>query len=216
MSKKLSITIPKYSLSEELFNSISHGIGGGLGIAALVVMIIKAKGALANTTVSLFGATIIILYIMSCIYHGLSKNLEGKKVLRVLDHCNVFMLVLGTYIPASLIGVGGTLGWVLFGMVTFFTILGIVFTAIWIDKFQVVPVICHLFSGWSILFGISKLLANTGTKGVLYMILGGIMYTIGAALYGMGKKVKYMHCVFHIFCLLGTFFHFWAIYMYMI
>ena len=216
MSKKLSITIPKYSLSEELFNSISHGIGGGLGIAALVVMIIKAKGALANTTVSLFGATIILLYSMSCVYHGLSKNLEGKKVLRVLDHCNVFMLVLGTYIPASLIGVGGTLGWVLFGMVTFFTILGIVFTAIWIDKFQVVPVICHLFSGWSILFGISKLLANTGTKGVLYMILGGIMYTIGAALYGMGKKVKYMHCVFHIFCLLGTFFHFWAIYMYMI
>lgn len=216
MSKKLRITIPKYSLSEELFNSISHGIGGGLGIAALVVMIIKAKGALANTTVSLFGATIILLYSMSCVYHGLSKNLEGKKVLRVLDHCNVFMLVLGTYIPASLIGVGGALGWVLFGIVTFFTILGIVFTAIWIDKFQVVPVICHLFSGWSILFGISKLLTNTGTKGVLYMILGGIMYTIGAALYGIGKKVKYMHCIFHIFCILGTFFHFWAIYMYMI
>lgn len=216
MSKKLNIKIPNYSLSEELISSISHGIGAGLGIAALVLMVVKAHGALAETTVALFGSTIIMLYTMSCIYHSLSSNLEGKKVLRVLDHCNVYMLVLGTYIPVALLGVGGTLGWVLFGIVSFFTVLGIVFTAIWIDKFQLVQVICHLVSGWSILFGVSKLLNTVGSKGVFFMILGGVMYTIGSVLYGVGKKVKYMHSVFHFFCLFGTFFHFIAIYVYLI
>ncbi len=216
MSKKINIKIPKYSLSEELFSSISHGVGAGLGIAALVLMVIKAHGALEETTVTLFGATIIMLYTMSCIYHSLSANLEGKKVLRVLDHCNVYLLVLGTYIPVALLGVGGALGWTLFGIVCLFTILGIVFTCISIDKFQIIEVICHLISGWSILIGISKLLVSVGVKGLIYMILGGVMYTIGSILYGVGKKVKYIHCVFHIFCILGTFFHFWSIYMYLI
>ena len=214
--KKLNIKIPKYSLGEELFNSISHGIGALAAVAYLVLMVIKARGPLAVTTVSLFGSAMIILYTLSCIYHALSPQLEGKKVLRVLDHCNVYLLVFGTYIPVALLGVGGALGWVLFGIVSLVTVLGIVFTSIGIDKFQVVEVICHLINGWSILFGISKLLNSMGNIGVLFLLIGGIVYTIGSILYGLGSKKKYIHSVFHIFCIIGTLFHFFAIYLYLL
>jgi len=214
--KKLNIKIPNYTLGEELFNSISHGIGAALAVAALVLMVVKAHNPLPETTVSLFGATMIILYTMSCIYHALSPNLEGKKVLRVIDHCNVFLLVFGTYIPVSLLGVGGAKGWILFGVIGAFTIIGIVFTAINVDKYKVIATICHVINGWSILIGIPELINNAGHEGLLFMILGGVMYTIGSVLYGLGSKKKYMHCIFHVFCLLGTFFHFWSIYMYLI
>ena len=214
--KKLNIKIPNYTLGEELFNSISHGTGAALAVAALVLMVVKAHNPLPETTVSLFGATMIILYTMSCIYHALSPNLEGKKVLRVIDHCNVFLLVFGTYIPVSLLGVGGAKGWILFGVICLFTIIGIVFTAINVDKYKVIATICHLINGWSILIGIPELINNAGHEGLLFMILGGVMYTIGSILYGLGSKKKYMHCIFHVFCLLGTFFHFWSIYMYLI
>ena len=214
--KKLNIKIPKYTLGEEIFNSISHGIGALLSIAFLVLMVVKAKGALSEVTVSLFGASMIILYTMSCIYHALSSSLEGKKVLRVIDHCNVYLLVYGTYIPVALVGVGGSLGWVLFGIVSTVTILGIVLTSISIDNFQVLEVICHLINGWSILLGISKLLNTMGLIGFIFILTGGIMYTIGSILYGIGSKKKYMHCIFHVFCLIGTIFHFFGIYLYLI
>lgn len=210
--KKLNILIPKYSLAEELINSITHGIGGLLSIAALVLMVLKANTAKEEVCISLFGAAMIVLYTMSCIYHALSKNLEGKKVLRVLDHSNVYLLVFGTYIPISLLGVGGILGWSLFGFVGVVTIVGITFTCIKIDKFQAVEVVCHLLNGWSVLIGIPKIIVNMGTSGLVYLILGGVMYTLGSILYGIGSSKKYMHSVFHVFCLLGTFFHFCAIY----
>lgn len=214
--KKIDIKVPKYSLGEEIFNSISHGLGAIFAIVALVLMVTKAHGALANTTVSLFGSTMIILYTMSCIYHALSVNLEGKKILRVLDHCNVFLLVFGTYIPIALIGVGGARGWFLFGFVALVTTVGIIFTSISIDKCQVLEVVCHLLNGWSILIGISALFQNMGKMGVLFLVLGGVMYTLGSIIYGIGSKKKYFHSIFHIFCLLGTLFHFLAIYLYLI
>ena len=215
-SKKLNIRVPKYPLGEEIFNATSHGIGALLSIAALILMIIKANSVYEIVTVSLFGSTMIILYTMSCIYHSLSSKVEGKKVLRVIDHCNVFLLVFGTYIPVSLLGIGGVLGWILFSLVALFTMLGIIFTAIHIDRFQVIEVICHLVNGWSILIGAKILLENIGSTGLLFIILGGIMYTVGSILYAVGSSKKYMHSIFHIFCLLGTFFHFLSIYFYLI
>ena len=214
--KKLNISIPNYSLGEELFNSISHGIGALFAIAGLVLLVIKAKGMLAETTVALFGATMIILYTISCIYHALSRNLEGKKVLRVIDHCNVYMLVYGTYIPMFFIGIGGRLGWIFFVVITLVTVMGIVLTSINVDKSKKIEVICHLANGWAAVIAIPKLLMSMGKMGVIYLILGGLMYTIGSVLYGLGHKVKYTHCVFHVFCLLGTFFHFICIYFYLL
>ncbi len=214
--KKIDIRVPKYTLGEELFNSISHGLGALLAIAALVLMVVKAKGPLAETTVSLFGSTMVILYTLSCIYHALPASLEGKKVLRVLDHCNVYLLVFGTYIPVALLGVGGSLGWILFGVVALVTVLGIVLTSIGIDKFQALEVICHLINGWSILFGLSKLSNSIGLNGIVLLILGGIIYTVGSILYGIGSKKKYIHSIFHLFCVAGTILHFFTVYLYLL
>ena len=214
--KKRKLTIPFYTLGEELFNAISHGLGALLSAAVLVLMLVRAKGALAVTSTALFGAALILLYTMSCLYHALSPRLGGKKVLRVLDHCNVFLLVFGTYIPVALLGVPGARGWTLFGLVALFTVLGVVFTAVDLERFQVAAVICQLLSGWSILLGLSALLKTMGPSGMLWLVAGGVMYSVGAILYGLGKNRKYYHSVFHIFCLLGSFCHFWAVWRYLL
>ena len=175
-------------------------------------MLIRPRNALEVTTAAIFGTSMIFLYTISCVYHALSPGLRGKKVLRVLDHCSVFLLVFGTYIPASLLGVSGVRGWLLFGLVAFFTALGIVFTVLDLERYQLAAVICQLLSGWSILMGVCNLRASAGLQGLIWMIAGGAMYTIGAILYGIGKNRKYYHSVFLVFYLPGTFCHFWAIY----
>ena len=205
MGKQMrAISIPSYSMGEEISNAVSHGFGAILSAAALVLMLVRARGALAVTAAALFGSVMILLYTMSCLYHALPPSLSGKRVLRVLDHCNVFLLVFGTYIPASLLGVCGVRGWVLFSVVAFLTLLGIVFTVINMERFQTAAVICQLLSGWSILIGASDLLNTAGVQGFVWMIAGGVLYSIGAILYGMGKRRMYFHSVFHVFCLLGT------------
>lgn len=210
------VKIPSYSLQEELFNSISHGLGALGGIVALVLMLMKASTPLATVCAAVFGATIIIEYTLSCVYHALPASLVGKRVLRVFDHCGVFLLVFGTYVPASLVGVGGTLGWVLFGIVALFTIVGITLTAIDVDRFSIPSVVCHLVSGWSFVFGLYALAMNCGLPCIGFVFGGGLAYSIGAALYGLGRDRTIMHCVFHVFCLLGTVLHFIAIYAYML
>ena len=213
-----TISIPNYSLQEELINSISHGLAAALSIAGLVLLSIKASsdGALAVTSVTIFGTTMILLYTMSCIYHGLSPRCKGKKVMRVIDHCNVFLLVFGTIIPVSLIGIGGAQGWVCFSIVAFITIIGIVASSINIDKVKVIEVICHLINGWGVLIYIKELLNNIGSIGLLFIILGGVMYSLGAIFYGLGSKKKYVHSIFHFFCIFGTVLHFFAIYFYIL
>ena len=171
---KLNIKLPNYTVGEEIFNSISHGIG------------------------------------------ALPPSLEGKKVLRVIDHCNVFLLVYGTYIPMSLVGVGGKSGLALFIAITIITIIGVLLTAIKIDKTQVLQVICHLLSGWGALFFISQLKNSLGINGLILLIIGGVMYSIGSLLYAIGRKRKYMHSIFHVFCLLGTLFHFLCVYLFLL
>ena len=214
--KKRGITLPNYSLGEEIFNAISHGFGALLSVAALILMLVKAKTPLAAVSVSIFGFAMIVLYVISCVYHALSRRLKGKKVLRVIDHCNVFFLVLGTYVPVSLLGVGGWLGWTLLGVVFAFAATGISLNGVNVDKFKVSSVICHLVCGWSILFGVPALLNTMGRAGVYWLVAGGAAYTVGSILYGIGSKRKYIHCVFHVFCMIGTFCHFWAVYSYLL
>lgn len=214
--KNERIKIPKYNLTEELINSISHGIFAGISIALLVLLVVKAHGAKSEVSVSLFGSSMIILYTISCIYHALSPNILGKKVLRVIDHSNVYILVFCTYLPISFIAIGGLLGWIIFTILLIVTIAGIITTSINIEKFQKLEVICHLINGWGSLIFIKILLESMGKEGVLFLILGGFFYTIGAILYGLGSKKKYMHSVFHFFCMLGTFFHFLTIYFFVI
>ena len=215
------IRIPDYTLGEELFNALSHGIGALLGAAGLVLLLGRAADAapelrsLETICAWIYGISMIMLYSMSCLYHALPKNTGLKRIFRVLDHCNVFLLVFGTYIPGVLIAVGGKLGWFLFGLVAVITSIGIILTLVDMDRFSKAAVACHLINGWSIVFGIPRLFRVMGPMGVLYIALGGVVYSIGAALYGVGKKKRYIHCFFHVFCVAATALQFTGLYFYL-
>lgn len=212
------IAIPKYSLAEELINSISHGVGAGLGIAALVLCIVKSAWAgdgykLASSIV--FGLTTTLLYLMSCLYHALKVN-KAKRVFRVFDHCTIFLLIAGTYTPYTLVTLRGPLGWVLFGVVWGVAILGIVLNAVNLTKFAKLSVVCYLALGWVILLASPQLTAAIHPAGLKLLIWGGVAYTLGALLYAVGAKKKYFHSIFHFCCILGTALHFFSIYLYVL
>lgn len=210
------IRMPKYNLGEEIINSVSHGLGGGLSIAALILCLIKAGNTIGRVSCVLYGVLMILLYVISCIYHALSPRLTAKKVLRVIDHCNVLLMVAGTYMPICLSLIGGALGWIIFGIVWFITILAVVFNCIDVDKYSVISVTCNLVLGWGVLVLIKPLLEVCEVEGIWLLISGGIVYTIGSILYGIGAKIPYLHSIFHFFVLIGSILHFLFIYNYCI
>ena len=210
------ISIPKYSLSEELLNAISHGVGAIFGIVATVLCILKSVGDPWKVVSSaIFGATMLLLYLMSCLYHALKVN-KAKRVFRVIDHCTIFLLIAGTYTPFTLVTLRDTVGWWLFGSVWAIAILGITLNAIDLKKFSKISVACYLLMGWAILMAFRPLSENLVPGGISLLVWGGVVYTVGAILYGIGSKVKYFHSVFHFFCLGGTVLHFLAIYLYVL
>ncbi|MBR0403459.1 hemolysin III family protein [Candidatus Saccharibacteria bacterium] len=208
--KKSKKYVPKYSLAEELVNSISHGVGAGLAVAALVLCVVKAEKASMEVAVCLYGTFMIILYTISCIYHALGRNTGGKKVLRVIDHANVFLMEAGTYMPVCVL-LGGALGWVVFGVVWAVTILAVVLTCVNVEKYWLVGVFCNLLLGWGSLLLLGSLIEKTGA-GVWWLIGGGVAYSVGAALYVMGARRKWFHSIFHFFVLLGSILQFFFIY----
>ena len=209
------IELPKYKLGEELLNSISHGIGVLLSIAALVLGIIKADNGLALFAVLVYSISSIILYLMSCLYHSLKPN-NAKRVFRIIDHCSIFILIAGTYTPIVLLTLPNGLGWTTFGIVWSIAIIGIVLNSIDIKKFKTISMILYLVAGWCIIFSFKSLWENLNHVGILFTLIGGIIYTLGAILYGIGKKKKYMHSIFHIFCIIASICFFVTIYFYVL
>ena len=212
------ISIPKYTLGEELMNSITHGVGACLGIAALVLCVIKSCCPLDGYKLAssiVFGVTTTLLYLMSCLYHALKVN-RAKRVFRVIDHCTIFLLIAGTYTPYTLITLRGVTGWVLFGVVWGIGILGIVLNAVSLNRFAKLSVACYIGLGWAVLFASKQLIAALDRTGLWLLLAGGIAYTIGAVLYGVGAKRRYFHSIFHYFCLIGTALHFFSIYLYVL
>ena len=215
---KHRISIPKYTLGEELISAISHGVGALLGIAALVLCIVKSCNPfdgykLASSIV--FGLTVTLLYLMSCLYHSLKVN-KAKRVFRVIDHCTIFLLIAGTYTPYTLVALRGTLGWWIFGIIWGIAILGIVINAVNLKKFAKLSVACYLIMGWIIVFAYQYMVQVMHPTALSLLIWGGIAYTVGAVLYAIGSKKKYFHSVFHFFCLAGTILHFFSIYLYVL
>ena len=216
--KKHRIAIPTYTLGEELISSISHGVGALMGIAMLVLCIVKSCNPLNGFKLAssiVFGLTVIILYLMSCLYHALKVN-RAKRVFRVFDHCTIFLLIAGTYTPFTLVTLRDTVGWWMFGIIWATAVLGIVFNAITLKKFAKISVALYLIMGWLVIFSFSNLYAALARPGVWLLLAGGIAYTVGAILYGVGSKKKYFHSVFHFFCLIGTLLHFFAVYLYVL
>lgn len=212
------ISVPKYSLGEELINSISHGIGAGLAVAGLVLLILKADSASGIVGVSLYGAFMILLYTMSCLYHALSPKTKGKKVLRVIDHANVFLMEAGTFMPICLGLIRGTQyeawGWFCFGIVWAITTVAVVFSSINVDKYQGIGLASNLILGWGSMLMLPIFIQLIPIEGIMLLVMGGVAYSLGAILYGLGSKMKWMHSVFHFYVLFGSIFHFFFIYLF--
>ncbi len=211
--------LPTYTKGEERFNMISHIVGGAIGVAALVLCIVRSAlhhngFGLAGSIV--FGVSMILLYTMSSIYHGLHEGM-AKKVLQVLDHCTIYVLIAGTYTPILLSAmrpIDPAASWVLLGVIWALAAVAITLTAIDLHKFRVFSMICYIGMGWTIIFKVKLLIEAIGWGGFWLILLGGVSYTAGAVLYGMGRTKRYMHSVFHLFVILGSVLHTIAILLY--
>lgn len=213
------ITIPKYTLGEELMNAISHGLGVLLGITALVLTVVfsaKNHNTIGTVSSCIYGSTMIIMYLMSCIYHALSPKLKAKKVFRVIDHCDIYLFIAGCYTPYCLSLIGGTTGWIIFAIIWISAIIGVLLNAINLEKFQVPSMIMYLVMGWMIIFSYNSISALLPKAGLVLLITGGISYTVGAIFCGIGAKKKYFHSIFHLFVLAGSILQFLSIAMYVV
>ena len=206
--------IPTYSKGEEIMNMVSHILGGTLGIVATVLCVIFAainKNVYGVVSGSIFGFSLIMLYTMSSIYHGLKEG-KAKKVFQVLDHCSIFLLIAGTYTPITLVPLRehGALGWVLFGLIWGAAVLGIVFNSIDLERFRKVSVVCYVVMGWAIIFAIKPLINSMPKLSLVFLLIGGALYSLGVIFYAI-KKIKYFHSVWHLFTIGGSVFHYFAI-----
>ncbi len=212
--------LPTYTKGEEIFNMVSHIVGGVLGICATVLCVVFAsihKNTYGIVSGGIYGATMILLYIMSSIYHGLNPNRTSKKVFQIIDHCTIFLLIAGTYTPflfCTLREPYPAVSWTLFGIVWGFSILGVVLNAIDLKRYKVFSLICYITLGWCIIFKINVLPKLLGIPGFIFLVTGGIAYTIGAVFYGLGKKKKYMHSIFHLLILAGSILQFLRVILY--
>ena len=214
--RKHRIAIPHYTLGEELMNSISHGVGALFGIVALVLCVVRAAQSgdpYRIVSGAIFGFTVLILYLMSCLYHALKVN-KAKRVFRVIDHCTIFLLIAGTYTPYTLVSLRDSVGWWVFGVIWATAIVGIVLNAVSLKKFSKISVALYLIMGWMIVIADQPMVLAIPGGGVQLLVWGGVAYTVGAILYGVGSRKKYFHSIFHFFCLIGTVLHFLSVYLY--
>lgn len=213
--------LPNYSRGEEIFNMTSHIVGGVFGVAALVLGVVFSAilGDVWSVVGSaIYGASLIVLYTMSSIYHGL-KSEFAKKVMQVLDHCTIYFLIAGTYTPILLSGirpVSKGWAWTIFGIEWGFAVLGIVFAAIDHKKFSKLTMACYIGMGWCIVVAGKITLEAIDYRGLFWLLAGGVSYTIGAVLYVIGKKHRYIHSVFHMFVVLGSVLQFVCIFFYIL
>ena len=213
--------LPDYTRGEETFNTVSHIVGGGLSVVALVVCLIVSalhRSAWAVVSSAIYGASLIALYTVSSVYHGMRPGL-GKKVMQVLDHCTIYLLIAGTYTPIVLCAIRPVhpgWGWALFGVVWGLAAMAAVFTAIDLKKYASLSMACYIGMGWCIVVALKPTLECLSLPGFLWLLAGGVSYTVGAVLYGLGKKHRYMHSVFHLFVVLGSILQFISIVGYVI
>lgn len=207
----------RYTLGEEIFNSVSHGIGGGLSIAGTVILIVFAviySNAWGVVSSAIYGSSLIILYTMSTLYHAIT-NRKAKGFFRIMDHNTIFFLIAGTYTPITLVPLRGALGWTIFGVVWGAAVLGIVLNSIDLEKFRKPSVVCYLLMGWAIVAAVKPMLANVNKLSLLFLLIGGACYSVGVIFYAI-KKVKYFHSIWHLFTIAGSVFHWFSILLIMI
>lgn len=208
--------LPAYSRGEEIMNMTTHITGGALALAVLAVCLwkaIRSGSALAIVAAAIYGGSMAVVYTMSSVYHGLRPG-TGKKVLQVLDHCAIYLLIAGTYTPIALLALAPrypVIGWGLFSAQWLLAALAVTLTAIDLRKYKVLSMVCYIGMGWGILLFLPQALTVLPGPGFALLLSGGIAYTVGAVLFGLGKKMKWMHSVFHIFVVLGSLLQFFSV-----
>lgn len=220
-TKLIDRLLPPYTRGEEWFNAISHMVGGVFGIVALILATVVAAlrgSAWALASAVVYGLSLILLYTISSVYHALRPPM-AKKVMQVLDHCAIYLLIAGTYTPILLCRVRTQYpmeAWLLFGVVWGVALLAVTLNAIDLKKYRVFSMIAYLSMGWSVVFAARPVLATVPAAGLWWLLAGGIAYTLGAILYGIGSKKKWFHSVFHIFVVIGSVCHFVTILCYVL
>ncbi len=206
-----------YSPAEELINVYSHAVGAVLSIIALVFLILRAveeAAILPLVSFTIFGASLVMLYITSTVYHN-CKNPQRRSRLRVFDHVSIYVLIAGTYTPFALITLQGMTGWLILGLSWGFALTGSGLKLFFTGRFKRISTLMYVFMGWLILFVIKPLANNLVDAGMLWLVIGGISYSLGAIIYSI-KRISFNHAIFHIFVLLGSFCHFVAVYFYLL
>ena len=220
-TKLIDRLLPDYTNGEEIFNMVTHIVGGGLGVVYLVLCVIFSAlhgNVWGVVSSAIYGASVIALFTMSSVYHGVKPG-TAKKVLQVLDHCTIYFMIAGTYTPIMLSLLRKTkpvTAWGVFGVVWGIAALAITLTAIDLKKYNTFSMICYIGMGWCVILTVVPVYKALTFWGFMWLLGGGIMYTIGAVLYGIGAKKRYIHSVFHIFVVLASIMHFICIFFYVI
>lgn len=208
--------LPHYTLGEEIFNSVSHGVGVVLacvGFGILIVLSALYGDAWAVSSSIVYSFSLFALYLASTLYHA-CPNRRVKGVLQVLDHCSIFLLIAGTYTPYTLITLRGALGWTLFAVVWGAAIVGVVLNAIDVQKYSRISMVCYVAMGWVVVLAIRPLMASLAWNGLVLLALGGVFYTVGIVFYVIRRS--YMHSIWHLFVLAGSVCHYLSILLYVI
>ncbi|KAA0550131.1 hemolysin III family protein [Bacillus sp. BGMRC 2118] len=206
-----------FTKGEEIANSITHGIGGLLSIAGLVLLIVFSSlygTAWHIVSFTLFGSTMVLLYTASTLVHGLPKG-KAKDVFEIIDHSSIYFFIAGTYTPFLFIVVKGALGWTLFGIVWGIAIVGTIFKSFFVKKYLHTSTVLYVLMGWMIVFAWGPLSENLHPTGLALLVIGGVLYTIGAIFY-VWRGFRYHHMIWHIFVVAGTIAHFFAVLLYLL
>lgn len=201
-----------YGAGEELANAITHGIGFLIGIAVLVLLVVFSslrKGVWEIVSCSVYGATFIMLYLGSTMYHS-ARNPRVRKIMKIIDHSAIYLLIAGTYTPYALVPLRGALGWIIFGAIWSAALLGIFFKAFFTGRFAWISLASYLFMGWFCIIAVKPLYRELTTAGFVFLVAGGLCYSIGAIFYAW-KSLKWSHAVWHLFVLGGSLCHFFSI-----
>ncbi|MDT8716295.1 hemolysin III family protein [Clostridium sp. 19966] len=201
-----------YTLGEEIANAITHGIGALLSIAALVILIVHSSiygTAWHVVSYTIFGTTLIILYTGSTLYHSIT-NKKAKHVFRIFDHSSIYLLIAGTYTPYTLTVLRSPLGWTIFGVIWGLTVLGIVIKSLWVGKYDKISTAMYVIMGWMVAISLKKLWLGVPHISFWLLLIGGILYTLGAVLYSF-DKIPYNHPIWHLFVMAGSTCHFFSV-----
>lgn len=207
----------QYTLAEDLFNSISHGIGAGLSVAAIVLLVLRAlkyapegKSVLYVTSFTLFGVSLFLLYLMSTLYHALTPY-GVRKLFSIFNHTSIYLLIAGTYTPFALTTIEGMTGWIVFGVIWGCAVLGIVLYSVFGARMRNASVVMYIIMGWFIVFAFNPIVAKVPRLSIAMLVSGGVAYTVGCIFYFL-KKYKWTHSIFHLFVIVGSVMHFFSIY----